>query len=397
MFERTKISLAVSIIAFAAIAWALGHFTVPDGSGKLVPLMEAYASYYDIAIGIGIAIVLASGLNLVNGHTGQFSLGHAAFMGLGAYFASMVTLGIEFPLVPYPEFAGAPAWLVVFKSVAWVLAMATNSLLSLLNAWVTAAHHLPMPVQFVAALVVGGLVAAVAGLLVGVPSLRLKGDYLAIVTLGFNEIIRVVIQNAEPLGAQRGLGGMPLQTNVFWTFSAAALTIYVVRNLVNSTYGRGFLAVRDDEIAAEAMGINTTKYKVLAFVTAAFFAGIAGGLYAHFKQFITPDGFNFMKSVDIVVMVILGGMGSTVGVCVAAALLTVLPEWLRLFSQSEALKEFTLLFAGGMQPAEQEKLLGRVQELFSNRMIFYSLILIGLMLLRPQGLFAGWGRKGARQ
>jgi branched-chain amino acid transport system permease protein len=397
MFERTKISLAVSIIAFAAIAWALGHFTVPDGSGKLVPLMEAYAYYYDIAIGIGIAIVLASGLNLVNGHTGQFSLGHAAFMGLGAYFASMVTLGIEFPLVPYPEFAGAPAWLVVFKSVAWVLAMATNSLLSLLNAWVTAAHHLPMPVQFVAALVVGGLVAAVAGLLVGVPSLRLKGDYLAIVTLGFNEIIRVVIQNAEPLGAQRGLGGMPLQTNVFWTFSAAALTIYVVRNLVNSTYGRGFLAVRDDEIAAEAMGINTTKYKVLAFVTAAFFAGIAGGLYAHFKQFITPDGFNFMKSVDIVVMVILGGMGSTVGVCVAAALLTVLPEWLRLFSQSEALKEFTLLFAGGMQPAEQEKLLGRVQELFSNRMIFYSLILIGLMLLRPQGLFAGWGRKGARQ
>jgi branched-chain amino acid transport system permease protein len=217
------------------------------------------------------------------------------------------------------------------------------------------------------------------------------------VTLGFNEIIRVVIQNAEPLGAQRGLGGMPLTTNVFWTFSTAALTIYVVWNLVNSTYGRGFVAVRDDEIAAEAMGINTTKYKVLAFVMAAFFAGLAGGLYAHFKQFITPDGFNFMKSFDVVVMVILGGMGSTVGVCIAAALLTILPELLRFFAQSEALKNVTHFFTSGMSAEGQSVALERVQGLFANRMILYSLLLIALMLLRPQGLFAGWGRKGARK
>jgi branched-chain amino acid transport system permease protein len=377
MFERTKISLVLSLIAFGVAAWALGHYEVPDSSGKMVTLTQAYAYYYDIVISIGIAIVLASSLNLVNGHTGQFSLGHAGFMGLGAYFASMVTLGIQFPLVPYPAFADTPAWFMVLKSVGWVLATGINTLLSLLNAWVAAAHELPLAARFVAALFVGGIAAAVAGFLVGVPSLRLRGDYLAIVTLGFNEIIRVVIQNAEPLGAQRGLGGMPLETNVFWTFSAAALTIYVVHNLVNSTYGRGFLAVRDDEIAAEAMGINTTKYKVLAFVTAAFFAGLAGGLYAHFKQFITPDGFGFMKSVDIVVMVILGGMGSIVGVCIAAVLLTILPELLRYVSRIEALPEW-------------------LRQMAENRMILYSLLLIVLMLLRPQGLFVGWtkGRTG---
>ena len=396
MFERTKLSLVISVFLFGVASWALGHYQVPDSTGKLVSLTEAYAYYYDIVIGIGIAIVLAASLNLVNGHTGQFSLGHAGFMGLGAYFASMVSLGVQFPLVPYPGFAGSAAWLVIVKSLGWALALAVNSLLSLLNAWVSAAHELPQPAQFVAALFVGGLAAAVAGLLVGVPSLRLKGDYLAIVTLGFNEIIRVVIQNAEPLGAQRGLGGMPLLTNVFWTFSTAALTIYVVWNLVNSTYGRGFLAVRDDEIAAEAMGINTTKYKVLAFVTAAFFAGLAGGLYAHFKQFITPDGFNFMKSVDIVVMVILGGMGSTVGVCVAAALLTILPEVLRYLPQWIE-KAGTGIFhrLGAMEQDHVIKLKPWVVNLLQNRMILYSLLLIVLMLMRPQGLFAGWVRKKA--
>jgi len=147
-----------------------------------------------------------------------------------------------------------------------------------------------------------------------------------------------------------------------------------VLSLVRSTYGRGFLAVRDDEIAAEAMGINTTKYKVLAFVLGAFFAGIAGGLYAHFKQFIHPEGFNFMKSIDVVVMVILGGMGSTAGVCVAAALLTILPEVLRYVSKIEALPHW-------------------LQQVAENRMILYSLLLIILMLTRPQGLFGAGALK----
>ncbi len=289
--------------------------------------------YYDILIGIGINVILAVSLNLVNGYTGQFSLGHAGFMAVGAYGSSWMSLNYGHLLGSHPAAAN------------------TACLLALLG---------------------GGLAAALAGLMVGVPSLRLKGDYLAIVTLGFNEIIKGVIQNAEPLGAQRGLGGMIQYTNLFWTFGMAALTVYVVVNLVNSTYGRGFLAVRDDEIAAEAMGINTTKYKVLAFVMGAFFAGIAGGLYAHFKQFIHPEGFNFLRSVDIVVMVILGGMGNTAGVCFAAALLTILPEFLRSVSKYQWLPEW-------------------LQHVAENRMILYSLLLILLMLTRPQGLFGGLG------
>ena len=159
------------------------------------------------------------------------------------------------------------------------------------------------------ALTAGGLLAAGVGLLVGVPSLRLRGDYLAIVTLGFGEIIRVVAQNTDAIGAASGLKGIPKHTTLGWTFGFAAITIYAITALVNSTYGRGFIAVHDDEIAAESNGVDTTRTKVTAFVTGAFFAGIAGGLYAHHKQFLSPTGFDWLKSIDIVVMVILGGMG----------------------------------------------------------------------------------------
>jgi branched-chain amino acid transport system permease protein len=287
--------------------------------------------YHDILIMIGINILLATSLDLIIGHTGQFSLGHAGFMAVGAYSSAWISLA-------WGTSAGWPAYLL--------------------------------------ALLAGGLAAAAAGLAVGVPSLRLRGDYLAIVTLGFGEIIKGVIQNAEPLGAQRGLGGMVQHTNFFWTFASVALAIYAMTALVHSTYGSGFLAVRDDEIAAEAMGINTTKYKVLAFVIGAFVAGIAGGLYAHFKQFIHPEGFSFLRSVDIVVMVILGGMGSTAGVCLAAVILTVLPEVLRTVGDCQWL------------PAP-------ARELADNRMILYSILLIVLMLTRPQGLFGklDFGRK----
>ena len=387
MFERTKISLFISLVVIGVISWALGHYQVPDQNGNPVAITAKYAYFYDVLIGIGIAIVLAVSLNLVNGHTGQFSLGHAGFMGLGAYFSSMVSLGLQFPLVAYPGFEGAAWYVGALKALGWIVALALNALLGFLNTLVSAAHALPPPAQFVAALIVGGIAAAVAGFLVGVPSLRLKGDYLAIVTLGFNEIIRVVVQNADEVGGPRGLGGMPQQTNFFWTFGVAAVTIYVIGNLVNSTYGRGFLAVRDDEVAAEAMGINTTKYKVLAFVTGALFAGVAGALYAHFKQYIVPQGFDFMVSVNIVVMVILGGMGNTVGVIFAAVLLTILPELLRFLGQSDVVIRTTNWFTSNLPPEQQSTILGRVQEFFSNRMIFFSLILIIVMLLRPQGLF----------
>ncbi len=262
---------------------------------------------------IGTNIILAVSLNLINGYTGQFSLGHAGFMAVGAYTAAVIT----------NQFGS-------------------------LNSFASGA-------LFLGALLAGGLFAAVTGLLVGLPTLRLRGDYLAIVTLGFGEIIRVIFQNMNAVGGARGYSVMHGYTNFFWTFGMAAVTVYVVTALVHSTYGRGFIAVRDDEVAAEAMGINTTKYKVTAFVVGAFFAGIAGGLYAHSKQFITPSGFNFMESIAIVVMVILGGMGNTPGVIFAAILLTVLPEVLRPVAQ--------------------------------YRMVIYSLLLIVLMLTRPQGLF----------
>lgn len=305
------------------------------------------AYYYDIAVSIGINIILAVGLNLLIGHTGQFSLGHAGFMAVGAYTSAILTIHL------FPSFL---AWSGGTESGLWA------------------------KLFFATALLTGGLGAAVIGLVVGIPSLRLRGDYLAIVTLGFGEIIRVVILNIDFLGASRGLSIKYSLTDLFWCFSMAAVTVYVVANLVNSTYGRGFIAVRDNEIAAEAMGINSTKYKVIAFVFAAFFAGIAGGLYAHYKQFIAPEGFNFFKSVDVVVMVIVGGMGSTAGVILAAVFLTLLPELLRYLSHLSGLPAWA-------------------QPLLENRLILYSLLLIILMIVRPQGLFGEmrwFGKLGKR-
>jgi len=321
MIERTKVILIASL----ALILAASHF-----SSHIDPY------YYDITLSIGINIILAVSLNLVNGYTGQFSLGHMGFMAVGAYTATIFTTYL-------------PGLLRILAPL--------GSLLS-------------VSIFFGLALAVGGIAAGIIGLLVGIPSLRLKGDYLAIVTLGFGEIIRVIIENVDALGGARGLSVTAVYSKLFWVYAMAAVTIYVVLNLVNSTYGRGFLSVRDDEIAAEAMGINTTKYKVLAFSLAAFFAGIAGGLYAHFKQFITPDGFNFMGSISIVTMVILGGMGSTGGAVIAAILLTILPEVLRKVSDYPFLPHWLV-------------------PLLKNQMIPYSLLLIVMMLTRPQGLFGG--------
>ncbi|MDB6095132.1 MAG: inner-rane translocator [Verrucomicrobia bacterium] len=283
--------------------------------------------YLDVLTGIGINVILAVSLNLVNGYTGQFSLGHAGFMSVGAYLSAAVTLFLG------PKLFGEDGGTTLQQSGL-----------------------------FLAALMAGGLSAAFAGLLVGVPSLRLKGDYLALVTLGFGEIIRVVFQNVEVLGGALGMNGIPPYTTIFWVLAFVAITVFVVTCLVHSTYGRGFLATRDDEIASEAVGLNTTRYKIVAFVIGAFFAGIAGGLYGHFKLTITPTGFDFTKSIEIVVMVILGGMGNTLGVILAAILLTLLPEVLRPIAE--------------------------------YRMVLYSFLLIVLMLARPQGLFNFKLRKG---
>jgi len=276
--------------------------------------------HLDVLTGIGINVILAVSLNLVNGYTGQFSLGHAGFMSVGAYLAAAVSIFLG------PKLLGEDGGTAIQQGVL-----------------------------FLGALLAGGVSAAIAGLVVGVPSLRLKGDYLALVTLGFGEIIRVVFQNVEVLGGALGLNGIPAYTTIFWVLAFVAITVFTVTCLVNSTYGRGFLATHDDEIASEAIGLNTTRYKIVAFVIGAFFAGIAGGLYGHFKMTITPTGFDFTKSIEIVVMVILGGMGNTLGVILAAILLTLLPELLRPIAE--------------------------------YRMVIYSALLIALMLVRPQGLF----------
>ena len=297
------------LLAALVAAAGLSHF-----SDRIDPY------HLDVLTGIGINIILAVSLNLVNGYTGQFSLGHAGFMSVGAYLAAAVSLFLG------PKILGAEGGTAVQQGF-----------------------------MFLAALVAGGLGAAFAGLVVGVPSLRLKGDYLALVTLGFGEIIRVIFQNVEFLGGALGLNGIPAYTTIFWVLAFVALAVFVVTCLVHSTYGRGFLATHDDEIASEAVGLNTTRYKIVAFVIGAFFAGTAGGLYGHFKMTITPTGFDFTKSIEIVVMVIMGGMGNTLGVILAAVLLTLLPELLRPVAE--------------------------------YRMIIYSLLLIILMLARPQGLF----------
>jgi len=287
-----------------------------------IPVLAAFQLLLDwqgmddwtiILISVAVNVVLAVSLNVVNGFTGQFSLGHAGFMAVGAYTAAKITLA--FGGVTGPAQQGV----------------------------------------FLLALLCGMATAALAGLLVGMPSLRLRGDYLAIVTLGFGEIIRSVIENLDSLGKAIGLSGITRLTNLTWSGVAAIATVLMARRLAVSTQGRALLAIREDEIAAEAMGVDTVGYKVRAFVISAAFAGLAGGLIVHLLQIATPRSFTFIRSIEVVVMVVLGGLGSITGSVLAASLLTVALEALREFQQ--------------------------------YRMVLYALLLIALMLLRPQGLF----------
>ena len=278
---------------------------------------------FQVLILIGINIILAVSLNLVNGFTGQFSIGHAGFMAVGAYGSAMFTMTVGMPMLVKLTAMGIPP--VIGQGLLLLVA-----------------------------LILGGLLAALFGYLVGLPSLRLRGDYLAIVTLGFGEIIRVIILNVDAVGGARGLPGIPQWANFFWVFLVVAVVVTLARNLAHSTHGRALFAIRDDEIAAEALGVDTTQYKVLAFVLGAFFAGVAGGLFAHFLSYLNPSTFQFTKSIEIIAMVVLGGMGSISGSVLAAIVLTLLPEVLRT--------------AGAL------------------RMVVYALMLIILMIVRPQGL-----------
>lgn len=284
---------------------------------------------------IGINITLAVSLNLINGLAGQFSIGHAGFMAVGGYSATFVTV-----------YYGRAIAGLFGSSLDDAVGAAVVMLISLLT---------------------GAAAAAVAGLAVGIPSLRLRGDYLAIVTLGFSEIIRVIILNIPAVGGATGFTAAIPITNFFWIFAVAILTIVIVRNIATSTFGRVLATIRGDEIAAEAMGISTTRYKVLAFVISAALAGVAGGLSGQlFANPLNPQNLNFVRSIEIIVMIVIGGIGSITGAVFGATTLTILPEALRRLDQQ---------FPG-------------------LRMVTYALLLILMMIFRPQGLFGrrelGW-------
>ena len=278
---------------------------------------------YRVLVLCGINIILALSLNLVNGVTGQFSIGHAGFMAVGAYTSA------AFTVYAVPRLFGAAG----------------------------SAAGLPGAAEFLLAMLLGGLCSAVAGFLVGLPSMRLRGDYLAIVTLGFGEIIRVIILNVDAVGGARGFAGVPQRSTLGWVAGVAIVTFVAIRNLLHSYHGRACLAIREDEIAAEALGVPTTRYKVTAFVLGAFFAGVAGALFSHYI-YLHTNSFTFMKSIEVIIMVVLGGMGSLTGSILGATILTALPELLRFAS--------------------------------ADRLIVYSLLLVVLMIARPQGIL---GRK----
>jgi branched-chain amino acid transport system permease protein len=296
-----------------------------------------------IVLDAGIAMMLAVSLNIVNGLAGQFSLGHAAFMALGGYTAGTITyygsLAFWHSTDTHGGFLGSGEWM------------------------------------FAGACVAGGLVAAVAGYLVGLPSLRLRGDYLAIVTLGFGEILRTLLQQTNktlgtwqdvrraalaelvppPVGGSIGFSGLPKYTSLFWVYTFLTVTAVAAWRLKQSSTGRAMMALREDEIAAQSVGVNVTRQKVRAFVLAALFAGMAGGLFAHeFGSILTPSDAGFQRSFEYVIMTVLGGRGSISGVMLAASLVTVLPEYLREFEQ--------------------------------YRLIIFALVLIVMMIARPQGL-----------
>lgn len=239
--------------------------------------------YSALLVPVGINVILAVSLNLTTGFLGELTLGHAGFMSVGAYAGAIFSLYTNLPYFP----------------------------------------------GFILSLIVGGIVAAIFGFIIGVPVLRLKGDYLAIVTLAFGEIIRSIITNLDITGGASGLNNIPMYTSYISVYVVAVITILLISNLIHSRHGRAICSIREDYIAAESVGISLTNYKILAFVMAAFFAGMAGVLYSHNLGFVQAKTFDYNKSIEILVIVVLGGMGSITGSIISAIIITVLPELLR--------------------------------------------------------------------
>lgn len=305
--KRFLASVAVAVAVFAVIQLAIQQGLVSN-------------YWQTILIYACLFVTYALGLNVIYGYNGQFSLGHAAFYGVGAYSSALLTKQV---------FAGEPA-------------------------------------LFPVALLVGGVVAGILGFLIGLPILRLRSDYLGIATLGFGIMVKVLFDNADTIipamGGARGMTGIPKLSSFAWAFFVALGAVILVRNLMYSSHGRAIISIREDEVAADTMGINTTKYKTVAFVTGCFLAGVAGALYAHQYVFLHPSNFDFLKSIDVLMVVVLGGLGSMSGTIIAAVGWVFLLEGLRIVLP---------------------------QEYLDFRLVIYPLVLIILMILRPSGLMGG--------
>jgi len=293
------VALPALLAAGLVLSYVLPHFRI------ITPYVEL------ILVSIGINIILTTSLNLVNGYMGEFSVGHAGFMAVGAYSAAMLTVHV----FPYGD---AAQW------------------------------------SFLPAIIGGGLAAALLGWAIAVLSFKTRGDYLAIVTLAFLMIVKSTLENIDAVGGARGLLGIERLTTLPWVFAWSVAAVWVIRNLVHSRYGRDIQAVRDDEIAANQTGVDTRRAKVLAFCVSSFFAGVAGGLFAHHLQFVNPRMFDIVKSTDMLVMVYLGGIGSLGGSILGATLYTLLLEVLRPFG--------------------------------AFRMMLMPMMLVLLMLFRPRGI-----------
>uniref|UniRef100_A0A7C6A997 Branched-chain amino acid ABC transporter permease n=1 Tax=candidate division WOR-3 bacterium TaxID=2052148 RepID=A0A7C6A997_UNCW3 len=276
--------------------------------------------WHQILCYAGIMAIQALGLNLIYGYTGQFSLGQAAFYGIGAY----------------------------------------------LSAYISKTIHTTNPLILILGIIAGAILSGIVALLIGLPILRLRSDYLGIATLGFGIIMKIIFDNADAvipsLGGSRGMTGIPRLTNFTWVFTVFVLAVLVIRNLINSSIGRALVSIREDEIAAEAVGIDTTKYKTLGFVIGCIYAGVAGALYAHLYSFLHPANFDFLKSIDVMLIIVLGGLGSISGTIITAIAWAFLLEGLRVVLP-EAILDW--------------------------RLVIYPLILIIIMLVRPRGIFGG--------
>jgi branched-chain amino acid transport system permease protein len=338
VFEYDVLVFIIPVIVVALLLRGISNralLRLPLGIGIGLQILVLYAAvsrwsalndYRELVlIYMGVNIMLAVSLNLVNGYMGEFSVGHAGFMAVGAYVASILTM-----------------WFFTDSAVFG------HALLSVPRFWA-------ITVGFLIALIAGGVAAALAGLMVAFPSFRTRGDYLAIVTLAVNFIVTGVINNIEKIGGPRGLNGVPLWTNLRWIFLMTVLSVIAIHNLVSSTFGKGIIAIREDEIAAELMGVHTRHVKLVAFMVSSFIAGVAGGLFAHVLAYVNPGVFGILKSTEALVMVYLGGMGSISGSIIAAVLFTIMIE---------ALRPLAVL-----------------------KWVVIPLILILLMLRRPQGLF----------